>query len=404
MRVKPFAALRPAKDAAAVAELPYDVVTTAEAAEKAVPNPRSFFHVSRSEVDMPPGTDPYSDAVYRKAAENLSGFEKDGVLAREKAPSLYIYRMSMAGHSQGGIVGCFHVGDYEDNVIRKHEKTREDKEEDRARHIRILNANAEPVLLFHRDDCAVDSLVAGVEKTAPLFSFDAADGISQALWRVPDPAGLVAALGRIPAAYIADGHHRAAAAARVGAEKRAANRAHSGDEEYNWFLAVIFPAGRLKIMAYNRVVKDLNGMSETTFLARVRDQFEVAETGQQAPTGPGRAAMCLGGKWYEIAWPAKYAAGNPPKLDVTVLQERLLGPILGIDNPRTSDRIEFVGGVKGTGELARLVAGGARAVAFSMHPVSVNDIMAYSDAGLIMPPKSTWFEPKLRSGLFVHTL
>jgi len=406
MRIKPFVALRPTSEAApSVAELPYDVVKTEEAASRAAGNPRSYFHISRSEIDLPAGTNPYSPAVYEKAASNLAEFQKNGTIIREKKEYLYVYRLQMGRHVQHGIAGCFHIEDYERNIIKKHEKTRADKEEDRARHLRTLNANTGPVLMFHRDDKDVSAIVMEVERGNPLFDFTAPDGVKHTVWQISGTERLVRAFDAIKDAYIADGHHRCASAVKVGCEKRAANRAHRGDEEYNWFMGVIFPAGQLNVLAYNRVVKDLNGMSPAAFLDAVRGKgFEVRESKQDTPAAPGRAAMFLAGKWHEIAWPPRLAEGKPHKLDVTVLQEQVLGPILGIDDPRTSKRIEFVGGVKGAEELARLVASGERAVAFSMHPVSVNDVMAYSDAGLIMPPKSTWFEPKLRSGLFIHTL
>jgi len=367
-------------------------------------NPFSFLHVARAEIDLPPGTDPYSDAVYSKAAQSFRELEQTGTLIREEKPCLFVYRQKMGGHSQSGIVACCHIQDYETNVIRKHEKTLPAKENDRMRHICGLNAQAEPVFVVFRDTPAITRILTETEATAALYDFTAADGIRHTVWRLPGAKGAIEAFAAVPQGYIADGHHRFAAAVRLGRERRAANQNHTGTEEYNWVLATIFPASQLKILAYNRVVSDLNRMKPGEFLAKLDVQFELRPAGRLPPATQGRVNMYLDGHWYELAMAAATRADTPKVLDVAALQERLLAPILGIDDPRTSKRIDFVGGLNSVDELVRRVDSGRWAVAFSMHPVTIDDVMTYSDAGLIMPPKSTWFEPKLRSGLFAYTL
>jgi uncharacterized protein (DUF1015 family) len=405
LRIKPFKALRPREDIAdKVAAVPYDVVSTEEAAVLAAGNPLSLLHVSRPEIDLPRGTDPHSDAVYAKAVENFRHLQNKKVFVRERTLSLYVYRQTMGAHSQRGIVTCCTVEDYDQDVIKKHERTRRDKEEDRTRHVRELNAHTGPVFLAYRGQPDVDRRVAAVEQSQPLYDFTAGDGIRHTVWRVADAKPLVADFARVPFAYIADGHHRAAAAARVGRERRAANPRHRGNEEYNWFLAVLFPADQLQIMPYNRCVKDLNGMTASDFLAALGKVFEVSPGANPRPASPGHVSMYLASQWYSLAWQPDPKADPVAGLDVSVLQDRLLSPLLGIADPRTSDRIEFVGGIRGPEELVRRVDSGEMTVAFSMFPVTMEQIMAVADSGQIMPPKSTWFEPKLRSGLLIHTL
>jgi len=386
-----------------VASVPYDTVDTDEARALAAGNPRSFLRIGRPEIDRPAGTDIHSDAVYAKAAANFQEFQKVGYLVREDQPHVYVYRLQMGKHIQRGIVGCCHIEDYEKNIIRKHEKTRADKEDDRTRHVKTLNANSGPIFLTYRDVPALDKIVAETEKGRPLFDFDAADGIHHTIWRIASSDPVVEAFARVPVCYIADGHHRAAAAVRAGTEKMASNPRHTGNEEYNWFLAVLFPAGQLQILPYNRCVNDLNGLSREAFLGAVKKVFTLTDNASPTPSGTRHCSMYVAGKWYGLSWTV---SGNDPvaSLDVSFVQDRLLSPILGIQDPRTDKRIEFIGGIRGTGELVKRVDSGKAAVAFSMYPVTVDQVMAIADAGRIMPPKSTWFEPKLRSGLLVHTL
>ncbi len=406
MKTKPFNALRPkAEVAATLASVPYDVVDTAEARVLAAGNPVSFLHVSRPEIDLPDGTDIYSDVVYAQAVKALNGLKEQGALATDPEACYYAYRQIMGDHAQTGIVTCCHIDDYEEDIIRKHEKTRQDKEDDRTRHVLELNANTGPVFLTYRDKAAIDAVVENAMASAPLYDFTAVDGIKHTVWKIPasDTAALRDLLSEVPISYVADGHHRAKAAWRAGSERRAANGAYTGDEEYNWFLAVVFPASQLRILAYNRCVADLNGLSKDDFLGKVREIFDVKDEATAEPTGSCDVRMYLDGEWYDLSW--KPFEGSPvDSLDVSVLQSRLLAPVLGIDDPRTNKRISFIGGIRGTKELEDRVKSGRDAVAFSMAPVTVEQMMAIADAGEIMPPKSTWFEPKLRSGLLVHEL
>lgn len=407
MRFKPFRAWRPLPELAArVAAPPYDVVNREEAARLAEGNPRSFLHVGRSDIDLPPDTDPYDPEVYQVARRNLEGFFRDGSFLQEEEPAVYLYEQVMGGRSQVGVVGCVHVDDYERDVIRKHEKTRRDKEDDRTRHVLTLNANAEPVFLTVRDDAALEALIAEGTRAAPLYDFTAPDGVRHRVWRVGDPEAYVAAFDRIPVSYVADGHHRCASAWRAGKERREANPGHSGQEEYNWFLAVLFPAGGLRIMPYHRVVRDRNGQTPEQLLDRLRMVGTVRPAVDPDPPRPGSFGIYLSGQWYLLELdPATIPAGDPIRsLDAALLEERVLGPILGIGDIRTDKRIDFVGGIRGTAELERRVDSGEMALAVAMYPVTVDQLMAVADAGAIMPPKTTWFEPKLRSGLFVHTL
>jgi len=405
VRIKPFAALRPPAEVAhLLASPPYDTLDYDEALAIAHGNMKSFVRIVRPEVDLPPGTDVHSDEVYAQAAANMAAFKAEGLFIREALPCLYVYRQTVGKHRQVGIAACCHTTDYENNVIVRHEKTRPDKEEDRTRHIESLNANAGPVFLTYADQEAIDTLVTEIESTVPLYDVTAHGGVQHTIWRVPGEGNLARALAGLEKAYIADGHHRAAAAATVAVRRGSANPNHTGEEEYNSFLAVLFPANQLQVLPYNRVVSGLNGLSEADFLDAVRGHFDVSEDAQPEPPAARRASMYLGGRWYGLSWNVPDDSDPVSALDVSVLQDRLLGPILGIDDPRTNERIAFVGGIRGTRELEARVDSGRAAVAFSVYPVSVRQIMDVSDSGEIMPPKSTWFEPKLLSGLLVHEL
>lgn len=404
LRIQAFQGLRPPPELAQeVACVPYDVVNRDEAAALAGGHPHSLLHVDRAEIDLPPGTDPYSEAVYARALENFSRLQQNGALLREDAPSLYVYQLRMGLHVQTGVVATCHIDDYENDIIKKHEKTRPDKEDDRTRLISTLSANTGPVFLTYRDDVAVNALVLEAMAGTPLCEFTAADGIIHRLWRAAAAEPLTAAFANVPASYVADGHHRTASAARVGRERREANPQHTGAEPYNWFLAVLFPASQLHILPYNRVVQDFNGHTQEAFLRAAGTVFRLQPGSSPTPERPGDIRMYLAGEWYSLAWQPATDADPISLLDVTGLQDRLLAPVLGIDDPRTSTRIAFVGGIRGTAELVRLVDSGRAVVAFSMYPTTVEQLMAIADAGQIMPPKSTWFEPKLRSGLFIHT-
>ena len=413
--IRPFQALRPSQElAGAVAAVPYDVVNTEEARRLAANNPVSFLHVSRPDIDLPDGVDPYSDAVYQKAAENFEKLKREAPLAFESQPSLYIYSMQLGEHSQTGIAACCAVDEYDSNIIRKHELTHKDKEDDRTRHILTLRAQTGPVLMTYRGRDEINNLVTGQQSSEPLFDFTATDGIRHTIWRVSEAATvrMVEAFRAVSLIYIADGHHRAASASRARAELRANNPDHTGQEESNFLVSVLFPDHQLQILPYNRVVKDLNGMSPDEFLTALSQQFEVAETVSPSPRHKGEicayvgAGKDKGGKWYSLTLPPGTTAPMDPvsSLDLTVLQERVMGPLLGITEVRTDKRVEFVGGIRGTAGLELIVNQGLAAVAFSMYPVSVDDLMAISDAGQIMPPKSTWFEPKLRDGLLSHVI
>ena len=405
MKIRAFRALRPASDKVEqVASVPYDTINSDEARELAVGRPWSFLHVIRPEIDLPRECDVHDDAVYDKGAENFRRFQDEGALVREEAPCLYLYRQRMGEHVQRGIVSCCHVDAYDQNRILKHEKTRQDKEDDRTRHVKSLMANAGPIFLTYRDSESVDQLVDEVERQEPLYHIESPDGVVHTVWRIARSEAMITAFESVPCAYIADGHHRSAAAARTARELRDANANHTGDEEYNWFLTVLFPATQLQILPYNRSVHDLNGLTEAELLVAVRARFRVTEMVPATPSQPRQVSMYLGGKWYGLSWDAPDVDDPVAALDVTYLQDHLLAPVLGIDDPRTSDRIDFVGGIRGPEELERLVDSGKGAVAFSMFPVMVDQMMDIADADRIMPPKSTWFEPKLRSGLLVHTL
>ena len=405
--IRPFSALRPEADRAGdVASVPYDVVNTDEARALAADNPLSFLHVSRPEVDMPEGTDTHSDPVYRKALENFEKLIKNCPLVTEKTPSLYLYRLIMGDHEQIGVVACCSVDEYDKDLVRKHERTRRDKEDDRTQHMLVLRAQTGPVFLTYRASRDIDTMVMETTMTNAIFDFTADDGIQHTVWHVPDAVRFVHAFREIPFLYIADGHHRAASAARARAELREQSFGHTGDEEYNYFLAVIFPDDQVQILAYNRAVRDLNGLSKSEFLDALKKSFAVKENGGDTPEHRGQWGMYLDGGWYTLGLRSDAAPpqGTVASLDVSILQDRVLDPILGIKDVRTDKRIDFIGGVRGSEELKRLVDEGKAAVAFSLYPTTMEDLLRVSDAGEIMPPKSTWFEPKLRDGLLIHKI
>lgn len=404
--LRSFRALRPRPDRASeIASVPYDVVDTAEARELAAGNPHSFLHVVRPEIDLPPETDIHDDAVYAQAPRALERLVEQGSLFRDDEEALYLYRQIMGDHAQIGVVGCAAVDEYDDDLIKKHEKTRPDKEDDRTRHVLTLSAHAGPVFLTYRGTARIDAAVDAVTSAeAPLYNFVAPDGVTHTVWRIPDSRELEDAFREVPTLYVADGHHRAASASRARAARREqAGRFHD-DDEVNFFLTVLFPGEQLKILPYNRVVHDLRGASPGAFLDRLRQVMEVTPGGSPTPDHKGAFAMFLAGEWFHVGAPREALAIDHPveSLDAAILQERVLGPILEIEDPRTSTRIDFVGGIRGTKELARRVEANGDGVAFSLFPVSVAELMAVADAGLVLPPKSTWFEPKLRSGLLVH--
>ncbi len=410
--IRPFRAVRPVPVLAdRVAALPYDVMSSEEAREMVKGNPYSFLHVDKAEIDLDPQIDLYDQKVYDKARENLQSMIADGIFKEEGKPCFYIYRQVMAGRAQTGLVACASIDDYLDNIIKKHELTRADKELDRTRHVDICDANTGPIFLTYPARAEINAITAAWTMQAPLYDFTAEDGIRHIVWLIDDDqviSQLIEIFQGIKYLYIADGHHRSASAVRVGQMRRQANPDYSGQEEYNGFLAVIFPDEDLYIMDYNRVVKDLAGLSSEEFMKRVGESFIIEEHQGPDPYKPvskHHFGMYLDGKWYELQARANSFNANDPvdRLDVSIMQNNLLSPILGIQDPRTDKRIDFVGGIRGLKELERRVNEGM-AVAFSMYPTTVQDLMDIADAGLIMPPKSTWFEPKLRSGLFIHKL
>lgn len=406
MRINAYHALRPRADIVSrVASPPYDTLDTAEAAEMAAGNPMSFLHINHSEIDLPAGTAPYSAEVYAKAAENLAHFKQQEWLVREERPLMYLYSQTMGEHTQTGLVACAHIDDYIKDRIKKHEFTRKDKEDDRTQHTATLNANVGPVFIAYRDVPEIRAALAGARESAPLYDFVDELDVRHQVWPVENAEEIKHLFAdKVPVSYIADGHHRSASAVRVGAERRAANPGHTGNEEYNWFLAVIFPASELQILPYNRAVMDLNGLSVEAFLDKIRAIFTVQEDAAPRPPAPRHVSMYLGGRWYGLSWPEVQSSNPVDKLDVSTLQNGVLHPLLGIDDPRTNDRIKFIGGIRGPEELVKLVDEKGFAVAFSMVPTTVDQLMAIADAGEVMPPKSTWFEPKLRTGLLSHEL
>ncbi len=408
--IKPFRAWRPRPDQAElVASPPYDVLSSEEAREMAKTNPVSFLHVVKPEIDLDPGTDLYSDAVYAKGAENLARLKDDGVLIREERPALYLYRQRMGDHVQTGLVTGASIDEYEADLIKKHEHTRQKKEDDRTRHVEALDANTGPVFLTYRARPEIDALVDRLTAAAPTYDFVAPDGIQHVLWVVDEPmdvAALVAAFGEVPELYVADGHHRSAAATRVRALRKDRNPGHTGDEPYNFFLGVIFPHDQMLIMDYNRVVKAPDGLDRDGFLAKIKQRFDISPAWAVKPGDPRTFGMYLAGQWYRlVAKPGTYPADDPVEsLDVAILQNNLLAPVLGIGDPRSDENIDFVGGIRGLEELERRVDSGDWTVAFALHPTAIEQLFAVADAGTVMPPKSTWFEPKLRSGLIVRPL
>lgn len=406
-RVKPFQAIRPTTESAAdVASVPYDVVNRMEACALAEDNDSSFLHVVRPDIDLPAGTDPYADEIYSTARQNLDRLISEGTLIRDNSDDLFVYRQIMNGVAQCGVVCCCHIDDYENNLILKHEKTRQVKEDDRTRHVLTLNAHAGPVFLTYRDIEAVNARVAEVIRTKPLYDFTAADGVQHTVWRVTQSQELADLLSEAPAFYVADGHHRSASAWRAGAKRKSQNPDHTGNEEYNWFLTVLFPAGELNILAYNRIIRDLNELTPDQVRERLAEVGTLEPTDDPIPSAAGQFCFYFDGSWSRLTIPANTIDGTDAiaSLDVAILEQRILNPIFGIGDVRTDPRIDFVGGIRGTGELEKRVNDDGWACGVSMYPTSIAQLMAVSDAGQIMPPKSTWFEPKLRSGLLVHAM
>ncbi len=409
-RIEAFRAWRPRPELAAkVASPPYDVLSSDEAREMAAGNPISFLHVNKPEIDLPPETDLYAPEVYTKGAENLRRLIQEGVYLRQEAPALYLYRQRMGDHVQTGLVAGASIDEYEADLIKKHEHTRRKKEDDRTRHIDALNANTGPVFLTYKARPEIDSLVERLTAAEPAYDFVAPDGIRHVLWVVDRPEdrdALQAAFDRVPELYVADGHHRSAAAVRVRTARRESNPAHTGDEAYNYFLSVIFPHDQMMILDYNRVVRDLAGMDRDAFIGAVGERFDVSATDSGRPDRAKCFGMYLDGRWYRLTARAGTFPEDDPvrSLDVAILQDTLLAPVLGIGDPRSDERVDFVGGIRGLEELERLVDSGRWAVAFALHPTSIDQLFAVADAGLVMPPKSTWFEPKLRSGLIIRPL
>lgn len=426
MIVKPFAAVRPTASVAdQVAALPYDVYDRAEAVAAVDGEPLSFLNIDRPETQFSADVDMYAPEVYAKARELFDARRADGTFVTEPAPCFYLYELTMNERPQTGVVACCAIDDYLENVIKKHENTLEKKELDRIRHIDALDAQTGPIFLTYRDSDAIDIMVAAVKKTAPLYDFAGEDGVTHRVWRMAAAseetacsqayAGLVAAFAKVPCAYIADGHHRAASAVKVGLARREANPGYDGTEEFNYFMSVLFPASQLSILAYNRVVRDLNGLTKDEFLNALAGEngpFEIIhkQESQLEPIDKGAVGMYLDREWYGLGVKPEFESSDPVGgLDVSILQEKVLAPILGIGDPRTDERIEFVGGIRGLRELERKVnridaRGDGPAVAFAMFPTSIDELLNVADAGRLMPPKSTWFEPKLRSGLFAHLI
>ena len=408
--VKPFICIRPAKEhAAEVAALPYDVYNRKEACAAVKGNPLSFLNIDRAETQFSDDVDTYADCVYEKARELLDSQIADGIYVTDAEDHYYLYELTMDGRSQTGIVACCSIDDYVNGVIKKHENTREEKERDRIRHVDTVNAQTGPIFLAYRQNIALREIVAE-EKTKPaLYDFVSDDGIRHRVWRIDGADrtdAIEAAFAAIPSTYIADGHHRAASAVKVGLKRRTKHPGYTGEEPFNYFLSVLFPDEELMILPYNRVVRDLNGMSTEQFFEKLKEKFELEEIGKEpyAPVQKGTFGMYLDGTWYALKILPQYRSADPVKgLDVSILQDHLLAPVLGIGDPRTDKRIDFIGGIRGLKELERRV-GEDMEVAFSMYPTSIEELLSVADAGLLMPPKSTWFEPKLRSGLFIHRL
>ena len=401
---RPFHALMPRpEDVAKVAAVPYDVVDTAEAAALAEGNALSFLRVSRPEIELEAGIDLHDDKVYAKAASNFQRLIEQAPLKLDEQANLYVYALTMNGRTQTGIAGTASAAEYDADIVKKHEKTRRDKEDDRARHVMELRSQTGPVFLTYRDDAAINAVVAEITKGEPFYAFTAVDGVEHKLWKCGDKSAELEKLfaQNVPCFYIADGHHRAASASRAAASCR--NAETKGDEEYNFFLAVAFPQSELAILAYNRAVKDLNGLTSAELMAKIGEKFEIAATENPLPPESGTFCMLLDKAWYLLRPKFDISAlGVIESLDVSILQDNILAPLLGIDDPRTSKRIDFIGGIRGTKELERLANESKAAVCFSMYPTTLDQLMNIADAGAIMPPKSTWFEPKLRDGLVCH--
>lgn len=412
VRVKPFAAIRPPKDIVTeVAAPPYDVLNSVEA--KKMAGEKSLLHITKPEIDFDPILPDHDDKVYDRAVKNFAQWQKNGWLVQDKKPCYYVYAQTMEGRTQYGLVLCAHTDDYAEGKIKKHELTRKDKEDDRMVHVKIQNANIEPVFFAYKDDSQLNEIVSRTVAAAPEYSFTDENGFGHSFWVIDDDATIEKITdiftNKVNAFYVADGHHRTAAAARVGAEKRSGNAAHTGDEEYNYFMAVCFPETQLKIIDYNRVVKDLNGLTPEQFLSALDEDFTVSPyegEGECHPSHLHNFSMYLGGKWYSMETkPGRYDDNDPiGVLDVTILSNLVLDKILGIKDLRTDKRIDFVGGIRGLGELSRRVDSGEMKVAFALYPVSMKQLTDIADSGNIMPPKTTWFEPKLRSGLAIHKL
>ncbi|MEO8627404.1 MAG: DUF1015 family protein [Betaproteobacteria bacterium] len=409
--IRPFRGLRPAADkAAAVAAPPYDVLSTAEARVAAADKPWSFLHISKPEIDLPPATDPFAPQVYAQAATNLQRMIDQGVLERDGQPCYYAYRLTMGQHVQLGLVGAASVADYDANRIRKHEFTRPDKEDDRVRQIEALNAQTGPVLMAYPAAPQVDTLLQQAALAAPVANIQSETGVGHAIWIIRDSAtvhAMTTAFDAMPALYIADGHHRSAAASRVAAERRRHNPRQTGNESYNYFLTVAFAHHQMQILPYNRVVTDLNGMNTDAFLQRLSSGFNVEVSAAPVrPDGPGQFGLYLAGRWYRLFIHAGLIPVNDPvaRLDVSLFADHVLAPILGIHDQRTDKRIDFVGGIRGVDALQKRVDVDGMAAAFSLHATAMEDLMAVADRGEVMPPKSTWFEPKLADGLVSHVL
>jgi uncharacterized protein (DUF1015 family) len=411
IKIRPLRGLRPRDDIAAkVAAPPYDVISSEEAREMARNNPISFLHINKPEIDLPPSVDLYSEPVYAKGAENLRRFMAEGLLQQDKAPAIYVYQQTWQGRTQTGYFCLAAVQDYDADRIRKHELTRPSKEKDRTNLMDRQNAQIGPVFLMYHSEPELDGYLVAATAVAPLVDFTTSDQVRHALWRIDDPARIdeiKRGFAKLEKLYVADGHHRSAAASNLCKARKAANPNHTGEEPYNYFLAVIFPHNHLRILPYNRVVADLNGHSASGFLQKVEEKFIIKPAGANQPgLREHTIGMYLEGQWYHLA--ARPGIWNPAdvleNLDINILTNNILGPLLGIGDPRTDQRIDFVGGIRGPEELAKLVNSGAFKVAFSMHPTSIEQLIAVADAGMIMPPKSTWFEPKLRSGMVIHLL
>ena len=407
--LRAFKGYRPTKELCSkVAALPYDVMSSAEAREMVKGDPYSFLHVDRAEIDLDPSVDIYSPEVYQKAAANLKKMIDDGIYIHDEKPCMYIYRLTMDGRSQTGLVACASIDEYIENKIKKHELTREDKEQDRIRHVDACNANTGPIFLTYRAKDDIDALIAKETAKEPVYDFVSEDGVGHTVWVIDDAdtiSSLEAAFAKVPSLYIADGHHRNASAVKVGLKRRGEGE-YDKNAEFNFYLAVAFPDNQLKIMDYNRVVKDLNGRTKEQFLEDISKDFEVRKSADGKPQKALDFGMYLDGEWYMLTAKAGSFDSSDPvlSLDVSILQNNLLAPVLGIGDPRTDNRIAFVGGIRGLKELVSLVDSGKMAVAFAMYPTSIEQLMDIADAGKIMPPKSTWFEPKLRSGIFIHEL